>query len=191
MRHCVHICACIRICINIISGVPDVNLPMDEILIEETVPGTFDGKKGSRRNIKAMPGIKGQSLSFPCNAYLNYGKDNTNTCFHLPDHCPQGVTFSTWLWLHRNMIGNENVILSSDRNTHDGVGYRIKYKAQYNVVEVKLGTKLFHQSDDICVDVGRWFHIAFTWHPTNILRVYADGCIAVHAFKNDSKLNLC
>ena len=39
------------------------------------------------------------------------------------------------------------------------------------------------------VDTGRWVHIAFTWHPADILRVYSNGCTAGHAFVNISTLH--
>ena len=171
--------------LNIPSGVPDVNLPMDKIL-QGTVPGKFDGVVAGTGNISIASGIKGQSLSIPRDAYLSYGINNINSCFHLPHQCPQGVTFSMWLWLYDNMDGHKNVIFSSDKNVQDDVGYRIKYKASNNAVQVKLGTRLIHQKDEIYVDAGRWIHIAFTWHRDDILRVYANGCIAGHAFVNSS-----
>ena len=170
---------------NIPSGDPDVNLPMDEIF-QGTVPGKFAGVIAGTGSISNVSGIKGQSLSFPRDAYLSYGMDNVDTCFHLPEHCLHGVTFSMWLWLHENMVGDNNIILSSDKNIYYDVGYRIKYRASNKAVQVKLGAKMTHQMDEIYVDTGRWVHIAFAWHPDDILRVYANGCIAGHAFVNGS-----
>ena len=170
---------------NIPSGVPDVNLPLDEIL-QGTVPGKFAGVVGGTGSLSNVSGIKGQSLSFPWDAYLSYGMDNIDTCFHLPEHCLHGVTFSMWLWLQENMVEDNNIILSSDKNIYYDVGYRIEYKEFNKAVQVKLGPRLIHQMDEIYVDTGMWVHIAFTWHPDDILRVYANGCIAGHAFVNGS-----
>ena len=171
--------------LNIISGVPNVSLPMDEIL-NRTVPGTFAGVVAGTGYVITTSGIKGQSLSFPRDAYLSYGMGNINTCFHLPDRCPYGVTFSMWLWLYENMTGKANIIFSSDENAFADIGYRIKYIAFNNAVQVKLGTQLIHQRDKIYINTSRWVHIAFTWHRDDILRVYANGCIAGHAFASGS-----
>ena len=54
---------------NIPSGVPDVNLSMDEIL-QGTIPGKFDGVVAGTGSISTASGIKDQSLSSPQDAYL-------------------------------------------------------------------------------------------------------------------------
>ena len=171
------------------TGDPDVNLPMDRIT-SGYVLGTFRVKVIGSGTIHSFYGIKSQSLSFPRDAYLNYGKNNVNTCFHLPDHCPQGVTFSVWLWLYDSMAGARNIVLSSDTNGHDDIGYRIKYKAHKNIIQVTLGTKLVYRRAEIYIDTGRWVHIAFTWHPADIMRVYANGCTAGHAFGKSTTIHV-
>ena len=147
-----------------------------------TIPGTFNGTIVGPGTVIEKPGIKGQSLTFPGDAYVDYVTADITPCIRQADYCGHGVTFAMWLWLEDGMTGNHNIILRSDINRGHSLGYKVKYRADRNVVKLKLGTNTTIYTDELHIDIGKWVHFAFTWHPGDRLQVFANGCTAGHDY---------
>ena len=150
---------------------------------ERTIPGTFNGTIVGPGAVIEKPGIKGQSLAFPQDAYVDYVTADTTPCIRQADDCTQGVTFAMWLWLEEGMTGKHNFILRSDLDKGDNLGYRVKYLADRNIVKIKVSTYTTVYQDELRIEISKWVHIAFTWHLRDGLRVFANGCTAGHAYK--------
>ena len=155
---------------------------MDKINLQNVI-GTFIGKVGGPGVIHQVPGIDGQALSLTHDTYIDYGILHHSTCFHLPENCAHGVTFSMWLWLRNNMTGSNNVIITTNGKRDRQIGYKIKYKADENVLLIKLTTNTTAYSNEIYVVTGKWIHIAFTWYPLEIMQVFVNGCPSLSVFK--------
>ena len=149
---------------------------------ERTIPGTFNGTIVGPGAVIEKPGIKGQSMAFPRDAYVDYVTADTTPCSRQADYCYQGVTFAMWLSLEDGMTGKHNFILRSDLDKGDNLGYTVKYLAGRNIVKIKVSTHTTVYQDELRIDIGTWVHIAFTWHPRDGLRVFASGCTSGHAY---------
>ena len=147
-----------------------------------TIPGTFNGTIVGPGIVIEKPGIIGQSLAFPRDAYVDYVTADTTPCIRQADYCNQGVTFAMWLWLEDGMTGKHNFILRSDLDEGDNLGYRVKYLAGRNIVKIKVNTHTAVYQDELRIEIGKWVHIAFTWHPRDGLLVFANGCTVGHAY---------
>ena len=62
-----------------------------------TIPGTFSGTIVGPGTVIEKPGIKGQSLTFPGDAYVDYVTADITPCIRQADYCGHGVTFAMWL----------------------------------------------------------------------------------------------
>ena len=128
------------------------------------VPGNFMGYVKGPGIIQQVPWFKAGALGFPRDGYINYGRVQEQTCFHLPQFCNHGVTFPMWLWLESNM-SKSNMIFKNSSNRGNAPGYRMPYLATKDkTVRVVVKTGVRMGLHGLPVETDKWMHVAFTWH---------------------------
>ena len=143
------------------------------------VPGTFVGSVEGPGLIQQIPGIQAGALGFPSDGYINYGRDHEQTCFHLPQLCVHGVTFTMWLWLESYRNAARNIIINNSDFGGHTPGYRIRYlphKGKTLRIQIRNGAQTYLH--DIRVETEIWMHVAFTLGSRGYLESFINGCPA-------------
>ena len=77
------------------------------------------------------------------------------------------------------MIYNDNVVFKSATSRGNSPGYKVKYLARKGSalrIIVKTGVQMGLQ--EFPVETNRWMHVAFTWHSSDYLHSFINGCPA-------------
>ena len=123
-----------------------------------------------------ISGKVGSALSINGNnQYVDYGF-HLDKCYHDPDMCRDGITYSLWL----NMHAYNGVILNSGATNAAAFGYYIMITSGREIkISVKT-TKVYHQYMAPDFPLNEWVHIVFTWTPSNTgkIHLYINGCDA-------------
>ena len=105
-------------------------------------------------------------------SYVDFGK-HSGKCFHSPEACSAGVTYSMWLWMGTN--SGKAVVLDSGGGKSGYAGFAIKLAATDLIVVVKFGrSKHKHMMTNWNQD--RWEHVVWIWHPVQGIRLFLNGC---------------
>ena len=148
---------------------PNVSLPMDIIasgFLHGSIPGFVSG------GITIASRDRGSGLEFD-GGYVDYVMHD-GACFHTPDACSAGVTYSMWLWIGVN--SSKVLVLDSGSLGRDKAGYSIHWEKQELRVIVKFGQRSKHQYTVKGWIQDRWEHVVWTWHPTKGMEFYLNGC---------------
>ena len=146
-----------------------------DVINSNTLPGTFTGHVEGTGFLQ-VPGVIGPAVRLSENTYVNYGQTHSDTCFHNPDECDTGVTFSMWLWLEP--VLQKEIILKSKPNNNKYTGYRLPYFRDDNLLKIGIATNFTIYKDQLYVDTNRWFHFSFTWLVNNNIQAFVNGCAA-------------
>ena len=108
--------------------------------------------------------------------YVDLGKHETQ-CFHNPDVCVQGSTFSMWLKPQQSDILVSTIFDTGARISWSG-GYYFGTMGQTLKVAVKTSNVLYYYKFPLG-DSWRhrhWIHVTFTWDRNDGVRFYINGC---------------
>ena len=109
--------------------------------------------------------------------YVDFGMHDGN-CFQSPDACNAGVTFSMWL----RAGDNSGTVVPLDTGSYNvgKAGYCMKLSNRALMVFVKFvsdnGRHRYELDGFNQYDQQRWEHIVWTWHSTQGIRVFLNGC---------------
>ena len=149
---------------------------MDKIrkgILKGSIPGNvFGGVTMASRGVRSA--IKFDGVS----SYVDFGV-HPGECFHSPDACSDGITYSMWLWLGDNSSKRIVIILDSGGTRPGYVGYDMKFSYRDRLVlktSVKLGPNRKYQYRITDWNQDRWEHVSWIWHPTQGIRFYLNGC---------------
>ena len=120
----------------------------------------------------------GSAINFDgVTGYVDLGMHD-GKCFHSPDACDAGVTFSMWLWAG----DNSGTIVPLDTGSYNEgkAGYCMKLSNRVLQVVIKFvsdrGIHHYKLDGFNQYDQQHWEHIVWTWHPTQGIRVFLNGC---------------
>ena len=118
----------------------------------------------------------GSAVTFDgVSSYVDFGR-HAGECFHSPDACSAGITYSMWLWMGDNSNKRRAYILDSGGAAAGYAGCGMKLVDGDLYVLVKFGQGNKHQYTIKAWKQERWEHIAWIWHPTQGFRLYLNGC---------------
>ena len=154
-------------------SVPTFWLPMDDSdggVLHGCISGVIWG------GATIISGKVGSALSLNGNnQYVDYGF-HLDKCYHNPDMCRDGVTYSMWL----NMHAYNGVILNSGATFSAGFGYYILVTSGREIkISVKT-TTMYYQYMAPDFPLNEWVHVVFTWSLSNtgLIHLYINGCDA-------------
>ena len=141
------------------------------------VPVAFVGYVRGPGIIGQVLGVKAGALRVPQDGYISYGRAHVQTCFHLPQFCSNGVTFTMWLWLESHMSNKHNIIVISAPLGGDTSGYVMKYQtSKGGNIRVRVKNVIQKFLQDGPVETDKWMHVASTWHSWFYLKSYINRC---------------
>ena len=109
-----------------------------DVVDNGAVLGDLDGILTGGASIK--PGKIGSALHVNGNHYVSYGR-HVDECYHNPDKCSDGITWSLWLNLH----AYESIIMDTGATARGAFGYYIHIHSNpWFLISVKTAT-MFHQ----------------------------------------------
>ena len=111
---------CISCYLLMIIVVPDVSLPMDEV-IDNVVQGSITGTMTFGATLVSAQFSHGLYTDGKT-GHVNYGNHYTE-CYHIPDMCVQGVTFA--LWIKRGGGTGSGIVLYTGGYEYDSKGMKI------------------------------------------------------------------
>ena len=161
---------------------PDLSLPMD-IVNGTVLVGSISGdlKGGATLDV----GFKGQALS--TNGKLQYADfgSHRDQCYHNPDMCNNGVSFSLWLYTRA-----PSVLIDTGGCLRAATGYGIVLR-DGGVMRVFVKTEHLYENY-VCRDFmsHEWTHIVTTWGPGQGINLYIDGCdVKTCSYTNRNRTN--
>ena len=143
----------------LLLGPTDVFLPMD-VINTNTIPGTFVGHVEGASVLSPVRGVIGTAVQLFESTYINYGQSHSGTCFHNPDECNSGITFSMWLWLE--LAFKKEIIMKSKPATPMFIGYRLLYHPDEHTLRINIATNSTIYRNELFIDPHRWFYLSFT-----------------------------
>lgn len=139
----------------------------------ELVGGTLNGSV-SNNNITAVEGVRGNGLYLDGTGFVNLG-NSRDSCFFLPDLCPDGFTMAFWLNIYPK-AGTDLYYISNGGQTTSSFGIAVWWS---NGLGVSVKTKLFWQTvANIPFKKNVWNYVVFTRIPGRVVRVYLNGTFA-------------
>ena len=150
--------------------VPVVSLPMDEIQ-GSTLMGSINGNLLSSASI--VPGKVGGALfTNGVNQRVNYGNHRTQ-CYHQPDMCTGGVTFSLWLKI---MSSAESVILDCGGFHASAIGYAMRRQSSGRFRVAVIDRTHMDKTDILQWKLDEWAHLVMTYDLSAGVLLYMNGC---------------
>ena len=138
--------------------------------------GSIDGRV--RGSASLVPGKQVNALSLDgINGRVYYGK-YFNECFHLPEMCTTGSTFSYWLrYRNPNTGDSHGCILDTGGMYHSSHGYtlRILYPATLGATVIDVAN--YYVTIANIDNPFDWLFIVHTWSPSTGINIYLNGCI--------------
>ena len=155
---------------NIFTSVPIVSLPMDEIQ-GSTLVGSINGNLPSSATI--VPGqVAGALYTNGVDQVVNYGNHRTQ-CYHQPDKCTDGVTFSMWLKI---MSSTESLILDCGGFSVKSIGYAMR-RMSHGLFMVTVVDQTHRSTTHISQwKLDEWVHLVATYELSNGVLLYMNGC---------------
>ena len=135
------------------------------IVVQGSIPGTVIS------GATLTKGVVGQALKLDgISQYVDYGT-HFDECFHMPDLCTDGVTFSFWVAMHS--VG----IIFTTGNHVNTMGFY----AAYIGGKLMLNTLNSTTWDRYVISdwpINQWRHVVLTWSSADGLVLYINGCNA-------------
>ena len=106
--------------------------------------------------------------------YVDFG-EHAEECFHSPDPCTEGVTFSMWIWSEKPV----GTVVLLDSGACDVVrpGYAIMLgKSLFHLVIKFVSDRSKHVYKARGWNHNRWQHVVWTFNRTQGIRVFFNGC---------------
>ena len=160
---------------------PILRLPMDEIqntTLKGSIPGSIEGGvvlvKGKLNNALSTNGI---------NQAVHFGK-HLDKCFHIPDVCGAGSTFSYWLKI--KSVPDWGLIMDSGGLYSSGRGHAHAINSR-GIISVFVKSSSYNY--EIKVSIGapeKWVFIVQTWSPSSGVKLYVNGCITMPSYAKNS-----
>ena len=153
-----------------------LNLEMDDI-VGQTLVGSISGTVQGGASV--IPGKIGHALHIDGSPqYVTYGPRGSD-CYANPDMCTNGLTYS--LWIQLLTLGNTVIIDTGSFRGHRGLSLRSSFGIMK--LSIKTGT-INYKFEGNEWATGRWFHVVFTWSPSNGIDVFVNGCHVEGDLKN-------
>ena len=146
---------------------------MDEIQ-DTTVKGSILGSVAG--SVALVQGKLGHALSINgINDKVRFGQHQIK-CFHTPDACTNGSTFSYCLkWKY---VPSSGFIMHSGGYHYGKRGYaHLLYSDGWMSVWIKSSSSNF-QNGDFVSGSEKWVLIVQSWSPYSGIKLYVNGCIA-------------
>ena len=143
---------------------------MDEIQ-GSMLRGSINGNLPSSATI--VPGkVDGALYTNGVNQVVNYGNHLTQ-CYHQPDMCAEGVTFSLWL---KVMSSKESVILDCGGFHASAIGYAMRRQpsGRFRVAVIDRTHK--DKTDILQWKLDEWAHLVMTYELSAGVLLYMNGC---------------
>ena len=151
-------------------SVPVVTLPMDEIQ-GSTLMGSIAGNLPSSATI--VPGmVAGALYTNGLDQVVDYG-DHRTQCFHQPDRCTEGVTFSMWLKI---MSSSESVVFDCGGLYPDSIGYAMRRTSGGAFRVGVQGETTVTSTDILSWNLNEWVHLVVTYERSAGVQLYKNGC---------------
>ena len=149
---------------------PTLLLPMD-VTVNGVLLGDIEGVL--RGGGSTISGRFGTALHANGNQYADYGF-HVDKCYHNPDKCSDGITWSLWLNLH----AYESVVLDTGATDWAAFGYYIYIKTGPSFAISVKTTTTYHQYTAPYFPLNEWVHVVFTWSASNsgLVHLYINGC---------------
>ena len=147
---------------------------MDKILhgvLQGSIPGSVIG--GTSIISRDM----GFAIEFDgVSGYVDYGF-YAGECFHSPDACIEGVTFSMWIWSEPHTT-RRVIPLDSGASATGRAGYCINFRKrdEFDLLIKFVGSNGKYKYRVSGWNYDRWEHIAWTWNQTQGIRFFLNGC---------------
>ena len=103
--------------------------------------------------------------------YVDYGT-HVNGCYHIPDLCTNGVTFSFWVIMH-----GHGIIFTSGNNPHT-VGFYFNYLAGDSMFLSATHSLGWDKYTSPVWPSNKWRHAVVTWSLEDGLTLCINGCNA-------------
>ena len=141
----------------------DVYLAMAAVDESSNVIGGTDGFSVTSGTLETAPGIVGDAMKFDGQAWVQH-PGRRDSCFWLPDLCPQGFTLSVWFCISEMPTGKKGgYILSNGGNTGDSYGVAIHVKTDLSVrVLVRTKYKVYWSAVP-GTQLLNWYHLVSLW----------------------------
>ena len=143
---------------------------MDEIQ-GSTLVGSINGNLPSSATIVSGK-VKGALYTNGLNQVVNYGNHRTQ-CYHQPDMCTEGVTFSMWLKI---MSSKESVILDCGGFHGSAIGYAMRRQASGKFRVGVIERTHMSISDILQWKLDEWAHLVMTYEFSAGVLLYMNGC---------------
>ena len=142
-------------------------------ILDGTLQGSIPGKLVG--NTTVITRDMGFGIEFDgVTSYVDFGIHD-GECFHSPDACTDGVTFSMWIWSERPM--GDVVPLDSGGYDIWKAGFTIRLWKNALQIGVKfVGDKGKHRYVVKGWNHNRWQHVVWTCNQTQGIRVFLNGC---------------
>ena len=148
---------------------PEVSLRMDHInagVVQGSIPGTIIG------GATLTEGVVGNALKLNgVDQYVEYGT-HVDECYHTPDLCTDGVTFSFWVIMH-----GHGQIFTSGNNPY-AVGFFFTYLPGDELFLSALYASAWDNYRIAEWPSNQWRHVVVTWALGDGLTLYLNGCNA-------------
>ena len=118
-------------------------------------------------------GLVGKALKLDGNdQWLDYG-NHFDECYHIPDHCSQGITISYWIIMH----AYQGMIFTTG-NIPKAAGYYIFYGSTGRMSFSAKYESMFDYYKIPDWPLNQWRHVTFTWTFQEGIIIYINGCNA-------------
>ena len=108
------------------------------------------------------------------NQAADFGQ-HLNKCFHIPDVCGAGSTFSYWLkW--RSVSGN-GLIMDCGGYYRDALGYAHEIYGNGDMMTYVKSSSTYYLHRASISDPNKWALIVQTWSPSSGIKLYVNGCL--------------
>ena len=153
---------------------PILRLPMDEIQ-GTTIKGSILGRIVGGSSL--VQGKLGYALSTNgINQAIDFGR-HLDKCFHIPDACGAGSTFSYWLkW---KSVSGHSLIMDSGGYYGNTRGYAHNL-VSHGVMAVSVKDSSYYYGLRASIgEPDKWVLIIQTWSPSSGIKLYVNGCTVV------------
>ena len=105
---------------------------------------------------------------------IDFGK-HLDKCFHTPDVCGTGSTFSYWLkW---KSVSGHGLVMDSGGYYRNARGYSHSIN-RYGFMDVNVKDSSYYYKLRASIsEPEKWALIVQTWSPSSGIKLYANGCI--------------
>ena len=162
----------IQYCKMFPTSAPVLHLPMDEIQ-GSTIKGSISGRilggvvlvQGKLENAISSNGVS-QAIDFG---------SHPDKCFHNPDACTTGSTFSYWLkW---RSVSTHGLIIHSGGYYLSSRGYSHAINRNGRMVVYVKSTPNYYGLQTSIGGQGKWIFVVKSWSPSTGIKMFVNGCI--------------